>query len=130
MANLITAAELQTALPEFAGVAPSVVDFWITLTDEEIDHDRWGTRGKAAEMYLAAHKMVIAGVVNPAQAAGSGGASGAIQSVKVGDVSVSYGSTASLAVQLQGLDPSLATTKYGIEYARLVRSKGFGAEVI
>lgn len=126
---LVTATHLKLLYPEFANVADDVVAEYIDQADEEINADNWGTRAKKAEMVLACHMMVVGGAASPDQA-GSGASSGPIQSVKVGEVSVSYGATAALAVQLQGLDPGLAGSRYGVEYARLVKSMAYGAEVI
>ncbi len=126
---IATAATLKALFPEFVGVADDVVELFIASALREINEDSWGERAIDAELALTCHKMVTAGVANPNQS-GGGGASGPIQSVKVGEVSVSYGATAALAVQLQGLDPGLAGSKYGIEYARLVKGMAYGTEVI
>lgn len=129
MANLVTAAELKTAYPEFSGVEVPVIDDWIGRADEEINADAWGTRGKKAEMALACHLMTMAGVGQTTQT-GAGQAAGPISSIKVGEVSVGYANTAAIAVQVSGLDPSLANTRYGLEYARLIKTMAYGAEVV
>ncbi len=128
---LASAAELKAIYPEFVSVSNDVVDYFIADADEEINEDLWGTRAKKAEMLLACHMMVVAGITSANSATSGGGATtGAIQSVSVGDVSVTYGGASSSAVSSQGLDPSLAGSKYGLEYARLIRTKAFGVGVI
>lgn len=128
---LASAAELKLIYPEFAGVSNDVVSYFIADADEEINEDLWGTRAKKAEMLLACHMMIVAGVVSAASGSGAGGsAGGPVQSVSVGDVSVTYAGTAASAVSSAGLDASFAASRYGVEYARLVKTKAFGADVI
>lgn len=127
--SIATPTELKARAPEFSAVLDATVQVYLDMATEEIEPGAWGSRAKNAEILLACHKMIILGVLNAA-GSGGGGATGPIQSVKVGDVSVTYGTSTSLAVQLQGLDPSLAASKYGIEYARLIRLAAMGGAVL
>ncbi len=130
MALPVLAAELKIAYPEFAGVSDDVVDYWVGQADEEIAPLIWGTRAKKGEMALACHMMILAGVSIAEGAVGIGSAVGGQQSVKVGDVAVGFGASTAIAVQVQGLDPSLALSRYGLEYARLLKTLLAGAAVI
>lgn len=126
--SLVTPSQLKIAYSEFTSVDDAVVQFWLDSAEEEINLTAWGTRASKAEMALACHMMIVSGVTSTGGA--GGGSSGAIASVSVGDVSVSYDSAAAAAVSSQGLDPSLASSRYGVEYARLVKTMAYGAAVI
>lgn len=127
--SIATPAELKARAPEFAALSDPTVQTYLDMATEEIEPGAWGSRAKSAEILLACHKMIVLGVLNAA-GSGGGGATGPVQGVKVGDVSVSYGATASLAVQLQGLDPALALSRYGLEYARLIKLAAMGGAVL
>lgn len=91
----------------------------------EVDGDAWGDLAVDGALYLAAHK----GTVTLLSLAGSGaGASvGPVTSESLGPMSRSYGALSSGS---SSIDPDLARTSYGLEYARLRRlAIGFGAFV-
>lgn len=121
--SLNTPTELKAAAPEFASVLDATVQIYLDNAFLEIDEDAWGSRAEEAEQLLACHKMIVMGVLS---ASGGGSTVGPISSKSVGDVSVSYAATATLGVQ-QGLDVSLSGSKYGAEYARLIRLAAMGA---
>lgn len=127
--SIATPAELKARAPEFAALSDPTVQIHLDMATEEIEPTAWGSRAKSAEILLACHKMIVLGTLNAA-GSGGGGATGPIQSASVGDVSVTYGATASLAVQLQGLDPALALSRYGLEYARLIKLAAMGGAVL
>lgn len=128
MATLATPTELKASYPEFASLSDLVVQAQLDTADEQINEDAWGSRAKRAEMLLACHLLIVSGALGSGTGGGAGG--GPIQSARVGDVSVTYASTNALAVQLQGLDPGLAQSRYGVEYARLVRLAAMGGAVL
>lgn len=120
MALPVSVDAVKAVCPEFNAVANSVVQAYIDMADSEISEDDWGSRASRAEIVLTAHLMTVAGVLNSSSQTG-GNVTGPVSSVSVGDVSVTYAATSSLAIQIQNLDASLASTKYGQEYARLVK---------
>jgi hypothetical protein len=130
MATLATPGDIRDAAPEFSSLTDPQIQRYIDMADEEINPDAWGSRAKRAEILLTCHKMVVLGARDQAGQGAGGAASGPVQSVKVGEVSVSYGATSSLAVQLHGLDASLASNRYGVEYARLQKLAAYGGAVL
>lgn len=121
---LCTAAEIKAFATEFSGVLDATVNIYIAQAEEQIAEDVWGSRAKTACMWLTCHLMIMGGA-KASTGGGGGGAAGGVTSVRVGDVSVNYGDMAS-AVSA-GLDPSLAGSKYGVEYARLQLLAAAGA---
>lgn len=120
---LCTPSDIRNMTSEFDSLTDPRVQFYIDLADLEINEDAWGSRAKAAEMLLTCHKMVVMGALNSGQGAGSS-ASGAVQAVSVGDVSVTYASDSAS-------DPSdLNASSYGREYARMVRLAAIGGAVL
>lgn len=129
MPTIATPADLKSRWPEFTAISDPVIQVALDDADEEINADAWGTRAVKAECALAAHLLKQRGVLNT-------GASGGlptdnIASAKVGDVSVTYNTAAVMMAVQAGADPSLATTKYGLEYIRLMNTVAgqFTAEV-
>lgn len=116
--SLATIANLKASWPEFTAIADPVIQAALDDADEEINAAAWGTRAVKAECALAAHFLKQRGVLNT-------GASGGlptdnIGSVKVGEVSVTYNTAAIMMAIQAGADPALASTKYGMEYLRLM----------
>lgn len=130
MATIATPTELKARAPEFAALSDPTVQVYLDMADEEISADAWGSRAKSAEILLACHKMLVLGALGSSGSSGGSSVTGGIQSMDVGDVSVSYGSTAVAAVQIQGLDPSLGLSRYGMEYARLQKLAAMGGAVL
>lgn len=124
MATLATPADIRNYATEFADLTDPKIQIYIDMADGEIDADAWGSRAKTAEIVLTCHLMKTGGALD-AEGAGASGA-GPVTSMSVGDVSVSYGSAMGVVA---GLDPSLASSRYGLEYARLVKLAAYGAEV-
>lgn len=128
MATIATPDDLKTRWPEFAGVADPLIQDALDDADEEINADAWGTRAVKAECALAAHFLKKNGAL-------TSGAPGLptdnLGSVKVGDVSVTYNTAAIMMAVQAGVDASLADTKYGLEYIRLMNTVAgqFTAEV-
>ena len=127
--SLATPTELKQRYPEFAAVSDPVIQVYLDQASEEINEEAWGSRAKTAEILLACHKAYVAGVLTASTTTGGGAAIGPVASVSVGDVSVTYAATATLAVQ-QGLDASLSGNKYGTEYNRLVKLAAYGGAVL
>lgn len=120
---LCTAAEVKLLAREFESVSIPVIEFYIGLAELEMSEEAWGSRAGLACMWLTCHLMIKGGVLSTST---SGSAAGSVQSVSVGDVSVSYGGLEA-AMFSQGLDASLGTTRYGVEYARLISLAVMGA---
>lgn len=121
--SLCTAADIKILAKEFANVEIPVIDFFIARAEEEIDPAAWGSRAGLACMWLTCHLMTVGGVT--ASGGGAGGAAGPVTGVTVGDVSVSYANAG--AVMGANLDASLSSTRYGVEYARLIKLAAMGA---
>jgi hypothetical protein len=122
MAITVTPADIRNFAPEFdsAELTDPRIQIYIDMADGEINEDAWGSRAKTAEILLTCHMLKMAG----ANASSTG--TGPITGMSVGDVSVQY---AAPQVSAVGLEASLAMSKYGLEYARLVKLAAFGAEV-
>jgi len=127
---LATTGDIRDAAPEFEPLTDPAIQFYLDMAAEEIDEDAWGSRARSAHIQLTCHLMTVMGALTSANQGAGSGASGPVQSVKVGEVSVTYAATASLAVQLQGLDSSLASSRYGVAYARLIKLAAMGAAVL
>ena len=94
--------------PEFAGLTSTTQrDTLAGLAQNQVSSDIWGKHYDHAVALLTAHMMKIAS---------KNGSSGAVQTEKVGDVSVSY-NTAALAFVTKG--DELQATSYGQEFKRL-----------
>lgn len=117
---LCTAAQVIAIAKEFASVPIPEIEGFIELAEMEIDEEAWGSRASLACRWLTAHLMSIGGVLSTS--AGGSSAAGAVTSISVGDVSVGYASPA-------GSDSSsnLSSTRYGVEYARLISLAAMGA---
>lgn len=130
MADLATIADLKAAYPEFSDVTDPVLQKALDDADEEINPAVWGTRGVKGEIALACHLLVTRGVLNDPNASGLSG-SGPIQTMRVGDVTLSFDGTAvANAVQRGQINVALATDKYGLEYNRLLGTLACGGAVI
>jgi hypothetical protein len=129
MASLNSPAQLKARYPEMAVLADPVCQSALDDANEEINEAVWGARASKGEAALAAHMLVAKGALNDPNATGMQGA-GPIQSMRVGDVSVSFDVNAmARAVDGHGLDMALTTTKYGLEYSRLIKSLACGGAV-
>lgn len=124
-----TKADVRAYAPELTALPDAVIDYWIGEADAEIDPSVFGTLIKAAGANLTAHKIIFHGAavslgINPP---GSGGAGlGALTALTVGQVSASFASLASQS-NLGGANAAaLVTTRYGLEYKRLVQLRGGG----
>jgi len=96
---------------EFAAVADAMIDVWLTSTRQELNADRWGNKYDEGLKFLAAHSMVLAGVV-----VSSSSASPTVSSKTVGPVTISY------AVGSSGGGDELESTTYGQIYLRKRRT--------
>ncbi len=118
---LCTAAQVIAIAKEFASVPIPEIEGFIELAEMEIDEEAWGSRASLACRWLTAHLMSIGGVLSTS--AGGSSAAGAVTSVSVGDVSVSYADPAASG----GASSGLSSTRYGVEYARLISLAAMGA---
>ena len=125
--SLVTPAQFKVRYPEFAALDSTyVVQPALDDADEEINPTFWGARAIKAESALAAHYLVTRGALNDPGSTGIQG-SGEIQTMRVGDVTLGFDNTAIAdAVRRGDLEIGLASTKYGLEYQRLLQSMGGG----
>ena len=121
MATLIVPADVRKISPLFDSLTDPQIQAKIDLADLEINPTAWGARAKYAEALLTAHLLVALGALNASAIPGAG----PVQSVSVGDVSVTY------ATAGQASKPSaLATSVFGQEYNRLIDLQLMGLGVI
>jgi hypothetical protein len=112
--------DIRDAFPEFASTSLAPDPFLQQCIDDadlEIEPTAWGSRAELAEKYLAAHYATLRLRKN--------GVAGPQTGTRVGDVAVQYAMPVSSLVGM-GLDPGLATTSYGLNYARLIKIAAFG----
>lgn len=128
MSTLVNPTQFKARYPEFSALDDTIVQTALDDADEEINVDVWGTRAAKGESALAAHLLVTRGALNDPGATGMQG-SGPVQNMKVGDVSLSFDVNAIARGVEQGLEVALATTKYGLEYTRLLKSLAAGGAV-
>jgi len=124
---LWTAADVITFAPEFCDVPIPVIDKFIAAADLQIG-DCWGDRATYAGVLLTAHMLTVSKVKDGSGAGGSG--AGPVQSVTVGQVSVTYGSGIVSSALSRGLSAGLAGSSYGIEFDRLSQLMAAGAAVV
>ena len=110
-----------TRFPEFTAIAEARIQLFLDEALLEIREGDWGAFYTKALNLMTAHLLTLADM----QAAATGGASGSLGPVasrSVGDVSVSFGvSATSMAT---GSDAWLNATPYGQELARLIEVVG------
>lgn len=79
-----------------------------------------------AIMFLAAHKLVTEGALNPDGVAAAAGTAGPIKAESLGDASVTYSDR---GAGVYGSDAELSQTSYGAEFAKL-RRRNLGPAVM
>ncbi len=117
-----TSAQLISRYPEFAGVGTGLIDLIIADAASFVD-TTWRTVDQIpAILALAAHMLASEG-----KGTGGGSAvSGAVTSVKVGDVATTFAGVASgRAVSMDGF----GSTSYGLAFLRL-RRRNFPAVAV
>ncbi len=92
--------------PALSAVTTAAQTFYLTESLRQIDPDVWGEYATVGQIYLAAHMATISN--------GGGAAAGPITSETLGAMSRSYAIPS-------WLTSSLALTKYGAEYKRLLK---------
>lgn len=90
--------------PSLSTVSTDAQTFYLTESLRQIDSDVWGEYATVGQIYLAAHMATL----------GSGSGSGPVTSETLGQMSRSY------AVPMW-LNTSLALTRFGAEYKRLLK---------
>lgn len=125
---LWTAADVIAFAPEFGEVAIPVIDKFIMMADLQVG-DLWGDRAKYAGILLTAHMLTVHKVKETSGGAG-GSAAGPVQSVQVGQVTVSYASGLLSSALNRGLSAGLAGSAYGVEFDRLSQLMAAGAAVV
>lgn len=106
--------DVRAIAPEFTAVADAVVDAWIARAEPQINPDSFGDNTVYAGALLTAHMLTRfppqGTVIAPAPV-------GAVTSESVGGISISY---AAPPVGKAILDASLGSTRYGIEFSRML----------
>ena len=120
---LWTAADVITFAPEFVNVPIPLINKFIGLADLQIG-DLWGDRARHAGILLTAHLMTVHKIKDTGGAAGTG--VGPVQSITVGQVSVSYNAGAVTS----GVAAGFSASAYGVEFDRLSRLLVAGIAVV
>lgn len=111
-----TVADVRRIAPEFATVADVDVEAFLEDAALELHASAWGALYDRAQALVAAHLVALA---NPSLAASVG----PVASESVGGVSRSYAVTAVAAGRW-------GTTRFGLEYLRLMRLTGPALRVV
>lgn len=116
-----TSADVKKIASEFDAVLQPDIDYFIDMAQRQIDDVAFGERARDAGAFLTAHLMTVCNVLGEGNAA----ATGAVASVTVGQVSVSYAQ-----VRNAMHADSLSSNRYGMEFERLCNLGVLGAMVI
>jgi hypothetical protein len=111
----VTVAAFQAKFPEFADTESALVQDCLDSAQRNVSTTAWGARADDGVYWLAAHLLRVT-------QNGANAASGPISGHSVGDVSVSYATTATPG-------DGLAATAYGVQYVAL-RSMIFAARCL
>lgn len=106
----ITVSDITTSFPEFANTDPALIQIAINDAKLFVNKKVWGPKYLVGWKYFTAHLLA-----STPTSGGGGGGGGPIQSEKVGDLSVTYGS---LSVSTQ----DHSTTAYGRIFDQLMRT--------
>lgn len=113
-----TSAEFKSRFPEFADVSDTVV-YAAILESESYVGTNWIERDyKIGRLFAAAHFIAMEGGVKRK------GAPGPAKSVRVGDLSVTYGGSST------GDKSDFSQTSYGARYRTLLRKNVGGVRVV
>lgn len=82
----ITASDVQTFAPEFAGVSASIINLWIGWAPGAVDPDLFGPDADQAQMLWICHQLIRS-------AGGASGTAGPVTQRDVGDVSIQNASS-------------------------------------
>lgn len=102
------AADVVPIAPNLATAPAATQTLVLAIVDRQIDVGVWGAFADDGRRYLAAHLGTLA-------ITGGAGAAGPVTSESLGAMSRSYASLTG------NIDPTLATTRFGVEYFRLLR---------
>ncbi|GGB15091.1 hypothetical protein GCM10011380_00630 [Sphingomonas metalli] len=106
--------------PAFSAVASETITYWLTDALRVVTAD-WGSDADPAQMALAAHNMVLAGV--PGIATGSvGKLPDGVTKFRSADVDVSISETAANRLVAGGY----GATRYGLEFQTMLRRNAGG----
>jgi hypothetical protein len=119
-----TVTDVKALASEFSGLSDPEIQRFINDAALEINTAVFGAKAVRAGTLLTAHLLTT---LTPG-ASGGPAVAGPIQSERVGDVQTTY-AVPTIGSPL-GQAAGLATSKYGVEYARLVRQCASGAWVI
>lgn len=122
--------DIKTRFPNvFTDADDDVMDACIAEAVLLIQESKWGDFYDIGLLYLSAHLIVA---TTPDQAdAGDAGAGGPVTSRRVGDVAVTYGSTASASSSSSASADDFNSTVYGrryLQYRRMLQGGPFVAE--
>lgn len=116
----VTAALVKLRAPELSTIDdadPRWPDY-IAEAQRRVSAKAWGSKNDDGVRLLVAHMMTLS-VRNAAGGAGSATARGPVTSEKVGPLARSYGDVVSGGQSASRVDPWLALTPYGLEFASL-----------
>lgn len=117
-----TAAAFKSRFPEFGPVSDALIDLVLSETDATLG-DKWLDRDRPVALkLLTAHKLSMEGEPERSKAIAEGRSvqnaqAGQVTSMKVGDVSVTYGGLDTQSSREDGYDK----TPYGRRYLELMR---------
>ena len=126
-----TPADLKLRFPEFVPVSDARIQIFLNDAILEVG-DLWLESDRArAQILLASHRLTMAG--EPGQSAGtssgSGSTLGSPESIKVGDVAVTYesrtGSNSSGLSGLTGIEREYLRTAYGVQYLEILQKNSY-----
>jgi hypothetical protein len=115
----MTSLELFRALvPAMASIADATVEQYLTTASCRLCPTAFGTKWAEASVWLAAHIMYR---VVPGAGGAVPGTTGAVSSLKTGDETINFATTA--ATGGTGVDSDLAGTAYGAQFLALRDSR-------
>jgi hypothetical protein len=121
--DLPTPAELMVRYPSFADVDEAIIQYWLTDAERFVDTSWMEGDYAPALMAMAAHNMTLSGQGTEAQATSD--LPVGITSMKIGTLGLTFDS----AITRDKAMGTLSATRYGSEYAVLLRRNKAGPRV-
>lgn len=131
-----TPADLKLRNPEFGPVSDARIQIFLDEAILEVG-DSWLESDRArAQILLASHRLILAGEpgLSAGTSSGSGSTLGSPESIKVGDVTVAYGSRSgssnSAVSGLSAVEQEYLRTSYGVQYLEILHKNSYPALAI
>lgn len=118
------ATDVRAVAPEFTATADGTVNLWIDYAEPQVSEDAFGDNYKLAGIFLTAHLLTL--FAPSSSGSGSVGV-GPVTQRSVGAVSVSY---AAPQLSNSALSAGLGLTKYGVQYAQMIRNCALTPQVL